>query len=297
MMEVKKLLNKYAEKKYSQFGEDGILNEIFNRIDDSKLDKWCVEFGAKDGVFDSNTYNLIKNHNYSAVLIEGSFKYFKKLEKKFTSKKIIKINKFVSFDGINSLDNILNDTIIPKNFDFLSIDVDGCDYYIFENLNLFTPKILAIEFNHLIPNEVDFVQKKDFNVKQGSSAKSIINLAKNKNYHLVANTMTNLFFVHENYKNDVEKEDIFLETLRDDSNIKNLIFTTYDGTLFTTKPVDISWHKMQIESDKFQILPKFLRKFPGDYNIFHRIFFYIFREIKFPGRFIKKILKKKLFND
>ena len=213
MIEFKKLLNKYAEKKYSQFGEDGILNEIFNRIDDSKLDKWCVEFGAKDGVFDSNTYNLIKNHNYSAVLIEGSFKYFKKLEKKFTSKKIIKINKFVSFDGINSLDNILNDTIIPKNFDFLSIDVDGCDYYIFENLNLFTPKILAIEFNHLIPNEVDFVQKKDFNVKQGSSAKSIINLAKNKNYHLVANTMTNLFFVHENYKTDVEKEDIFLETL------------------------------------------------------------------------------------
>ena len=129
MNEIRKLLNKYAEKKYSQFGEDGILNEIFNRIDDSKLDKWCVEFGAKDGVFDSNTYNLIKNHNYSAVLIEGSFKYFKELEKNFTSKKIIKINKFVSFDGINSLDNILNDTIIPKNFDLSESNFSPQNFY------------------------------------------------------------------------------------------------------------------------------------------------------------------------
>ena len=37
MNEVRKLLNKYAEKKYSQFGEDGILNEIINRIDNNKL--------------------------------------------------------------------------------------------------------------------------------------------------------------------------------------------------------------------------------------------------------------------
>ena len=161
MNEVRKLLNEYAEKKYSQFGEDGILNEIINRIDNNKLDKWCVEFGAKDGILDSNTYNLIKNHSYSAVLIESDLKYFKKLEKNFISKKIIKINKFVSFDGINSLDNILKDTDLPKNFDFLSIDVDGCDYHIFENLNLFKPKIVIIEFNHLIPNEVDFIQKKD----------------------------------------------------------------------------------------------------------------------------------------
>ena len=292
MNEVRKLLNEYAEKKYSQFGEDGILNEIINRIDNNKLDKWCVEFGAKDGILDSNTYNLIKNHSYNAVLIESDLKYFKKLEKNFISKKIIKINKFVSFDGINSLDNILKDTDLPKNFDFLSIDVDGCDYHIFENLNLFKPKIVIIEFNHLIPNEVDFIQKKDFNIKQGSSAKSIINLAKNKNYHLVASTTTNLIFIHENYKHQVEKEDISLEDLRNDSDIKNIIFTTYDGTLFTTKPIDISWHKIKVENNKFQFLPKFLRKFPGDYNLFHRIVFYLFREVKFPGRFLKKIFNR-----
>ncbi len=47
-----------------------------------------------------------------------------------------------------------------KIFDFLSIDIDGCDYHIFEQLELFTPKIICIEFNHMIPNEVEFVQVK-----------------------------------------------------------------------------------------------------------------------------------------
>ena len=53
------------------------------------------------------------------------------------------------------------------------------------------------ELKDLIPNEVEFVQSKNFALKQGSSPKSLVNLAKLKNYHLVANTLTNLFFVHE----------------------------------------------------------------------------------------------------
>ena len=41
--------------------EDGIIKEILNRIEIENLDKYCVEFGARDGISDSNTYNLIKN--------------------------------------------------------------------------------------------------------------------------------------------------------------------------------------------------------------------------------------------
>ena len=105
-------------------------------------------------------YNLIKNYDYNAVLIESDDKYFNKLKKNIKSEKIIKIKKLVSLEGSNKLENILQNTKIPKNFDFLSIDIDGCDYYIFEQLELFTPKIVCIEFNHMIPNEVEFVQKK-----------------------------------------------------------------------------------------------------------------------------------------
>ena len=169
-----------CKKIYSQFGEDGILLEILNRLKNKNLDKCCVEFGAKDGISYSNTYNLIKHYNYNAVLIEGDKKYFKKLSKNLPQKNIIKINKFVNFSGPNNLDEILGSTAIPENFDILSIDIDGCDFYIFESLIEYRPKIVCIEFNHLIPNSVEFVQKKDFKVKQGSSAKSLIKLAEKK---------------------------------------------------------------------------------------------------------------------
>ncbi len=286
-------LNKFEKKIYSQFGEDGIIQEIIKRIGEKNLDKWCVEFGAKDGISDSNTYNLIKNLDYNAVLIEGDKKFFNELKRNIKSDKVIKLNKLVTFEGSNKLENILQDTKIPKNFDFLSIDVDGCDYYIFEQLELFTPKIICIEFNHMIPNEVEFVQIKNFAFKQGSSPKSLVNLAKLKNYHLVANTLTNLFFVHENIKDFVLDENISLESIRKDENVKNLIFSGYDGTLFTTKPVEISWHKIKVGNKNLQILPKYLRKFPGDYNLVDKVIFYIFREFLFPGRFLRKLFKKK----
>ena len=195
-----KTLNEYSEKIYSQFGEDGLIKEILNRIEFKNLDKWCVEFGARDGISDSNAHNLIKNHDYKAVLIEGDKKYFKKLCKNFISDKIIKLNKFIDFYGDNSLDNVLKKTQIPKNFDFLSIDIDGCDYFIFKSMELYRPKIVCIEFNHLIPNEVEFIQEKNFNIKQGTSALSLINLAKKKDYLLVGSTLSNLFFVDRAYK-------------------------------------------------------------------------------------------------
>ena len=286
-------LNRFSNKIYSQFGEDGIISEILKRLDKSNHDKWCVEFGARDGISDSNTLNLIKNYNYKAVLIEGDKKYYKKLCQNFPQNEIIKINKFVDFSGEENLDNLLRVTKIPKNFDFLSIDIDGCDYYVFESLNEYRPKIVCIEFNHLIPNSIEFVQKKDFKVKQGSSAKSLIKLAGKKDYKLVGSSFSNLFFIDKEYFNLVTEKEVLLEDLIDDHEIKNFIFSSYDGTLHTTKPVKLGWHKIELKNEKIQILPKFLRHFPDDYNFFQKIIFLILREFLYPGRFIRKIFRKK----
>ena len=290
----KEILNKYSKKIYSQFGEDGIILEILNRLGSQNLDNWCVEFGARDGMSDSNTFNLIKNHNYNAVLIEGDKSYFKKLCKNLPQKEVIKINKFVNFSGDDNLDRILETTSIPKNFDVLSIDIDGCDFYIFQSLVNYRPKVVCLEFNHLIPNSVEFVQKKSFKIKQGSSGKSLVKLAHEKRYELVASSLTNLFFIEQTYIDKIIKEKITLDDLIDDNDIKNFIFCGYDGTLHTTKPLKLGWHKLEIKNEKIQILPKFLRYFPDDYNLFQKIFFLLIREIIQPGRFIKKIFKKKI---
>jgi hypothetical protein len=40
------------------------------------------------------------------------------------------VHKFVDFEGDNCLDNILSSINCPQDFDLLSIDVDGTDYFI-----------------------------------------------------------------------------------------------------------------------------------------------------------------------
>ena len=64
------LLN-YRYNITSQYGEDGIIEEIFNRILNLEKDFWCCEFGAWDGKLFSNTWNLLNNKHWHGVLIEG----------------------------------------------------------------------------------------------------------------------------------------------------------------------------------------------------------------------------------
>src|SRR5260370_39426352 len=69
----------YAANVYSQNGEDGILSKILELL--PAKDEWCVEFGAWDGRYLSNTCNLIEKSGYSAVLIEPDRKKFADLLK------------------------------------------------------------------------------------------------------------------------------------------------------------------------------------------------------------------------
>ena len=101
------------------------------------------------------------------------------------------------------------------------------------------------------------------------------------------------FFVDKSYSDLISKTPINLDDLIDDKEIQNYIFCGYDGTLHTTKPLKLGWHKIQIKNKHIQPLPSSLRYFPDDYNLLQKIFFLIFREFKDPGRFIRKFLSKK----
>ena len=59
-------LNGFARNVYSQFGEDGILEELFSRFPAPRdRNSFCVEFGAWDGIHLSNCANLILTANWS----------------------------------------------------------------------------------------------------------------------------------------------------------------------------------------------------------------------------------------
>jgi hypothetical protein len=281
-------LQTFAANVHSQNGEDGIIEEILARVGRVwPLNKWCVEFGAWDGIFLSNTYNLISKKGYSAVLIEGDKDKFRILCGNIPQLNVHKICQFVTFDGHATLDETLKATPIPRDFDFLSIDIDGCDYFIFESLRQYQPKIVCIEYNPTIPNEVDFVQPRDFRIKQGASAKSLIALATSKGYSLVAVTACNLIFVRNNLSEAVvSAERPELQTLRDDSRFKAFIFVGFDGTILSNKThITLPWHGISPELSRLQPLPSVLRRYSPDYSRLQRLLFCMLHPATFRNEF------------
>src|SRR3989344_894048 len=134
----------------SQHGEDVIIEAIFETI--TPTNRWCVEFGAVDGQSGSNSWNLINNHDWSAVLVESHPGYYARLKARYAANpKVRTRNLKVSFEGRQILDKILAEAGAPKEIDLLSIDIDGADYHIWQSLKKFQPRVVIIECNLRIP--------------------------------------------------------------------------------------------------------------------------------------------------
>src|SRR4051794_8762877 len=110
-----KWLLEHAVDVNSQNGEDGIIAKILDVI--GRPIGWCVEFGAWDGSYLSNTYDLISRRGFSAVLIEGSERRFADLAKTFAGNpKVLPISGFVGFSATDNLDTLLAKASIPEEF-------------------------------------------------------------------------------------------------------------------------------------------------------------------------------------
>ena len=270
-------LFEHRENIYSQSGEDGVIRKILEIIPESN--NWCVEFGAWDGIHYSNTKSLIDN-SYSAVLIEGSKQKFKVLTNTFKhNKNVIAINDFVGFSKNDNLDKLLENTPTPTNFDFLSIDVDGNDYHIWKAAKHYNAKLVCIEFNPTIPTEVHFIQPANLKINQGASLSAIVQLGKEKGYELVSVLPFNAFFVKKEYFDLFEIKDNSPLTLRQSSEFITHIFIGYDGKVFLHGNQELTWHGIEMDSNKIQQIPKIFRKFPGGFNKFEQFLFYWYKKL------------------
>jgi hypothetical protein len=197
-------INNYEYRVTSQNNEDGIIDFIFSKINLKKIN--FVEIGFD--FYESNSLNFFKKSK-KGLMIDGSF------EKCFILKNIIKvfyysnnINVLNSLINKENINQIINKHFLNENIDFLSIDVDGIDYYLLEEIN-FSPKLICIEYNHwygpnrsvTIPYDRHFVWNSDY--YSGASLLALTKLANKKNYHLIAidSSCTNAFFIHNDYKN------------------------------------------------------------------------------------------------
>ena len=256
--EIESPLLNYRYNKVSQDGEDGIIERMLEII--SPINNYCVEFGAWDGKYFSNCYNLIEKKWHGCFIEGNSDKYQNLIATYSGNNDVICLNKFVEFEGQNSLDNILHEISAPVDLDFISIDVDGNDYYIWESLTKYQPRSLVIEFNPTVPNDVIFVQAKSNKINQGCSLHALIMLGKEKGYELVCCTGWNAFFV---------KKELFELFGIKNNTINSLyqpicdgrIFHGYDSEIFVTGMPKLIWSNIDIDSRKLQVLPKYKRHF------------------------------------
>ncbi|MEN9405890.1 MAG: hypothetical protein RLZ12_174 [Bacillota bacterium] len=197
-------LHLYEHKIKSQFGEDGIIQEIFRRI--GTTNRLCVEFGGYDGIAMSNTANLIMNHGWHGVFIEGSSKFCQQARSNYhklgLEAKVSVYNNFITRENIAA---IFKAAKIPKEFDFLSIDLDGNDYYVWQALAMYRPRVLVIEYNASYPPPLKWIRPYDPNFawdgsnNYGASLNKFEELGKSMGYCLLGTEHMgcNAFFIRK----------------------------------------------------------------------------------------------------
>lgn len=274
----------YRQNITSQNGEDGVIQKIFGVI--GETNRWCVEFGAGSGKKSNNTWNLIVNKGWSAVLIEAERALYQDLNKRYEeNKQVTCILAAVTAEGKYALDNILRETNIPATFDFLSIDIDGQDYHVWEAVKKHEPRVVMIEINPDIPAGCDFVQPKEIIATGGSSFLAMSRLARTKGYELVYVFGVNAIFV---------KKELFFKFGIADNSLTTLsplrlspyqFFQFYDGSIVLT---GIERRKVLAYRKKIKAAPVWVFENNKLYPV-------TFTRDRRAVRMIKNILKKTFF--
>ena len=275
-------LLEHAANVTSQNGEDGIIAKILEVI--GTPCGWCVEFGAWDGRYLSNTHNLIANRGFFAVMIEGSAKRFRDLEAAFKgNSKVYPVNAFVGFTEADGLDAILARTPIPEDFDVLSIDIYGNDYHFLNAVTRYRPRVVVIEYNPTIPTAIDFVQPPDLSINQGASITALNRLAAQKGYELVAVTTHNCLFVRRDYFAAFGIENNAVASLRADESMVTYIFNGFDGTVFIRGYGALGWHGVPYREKRMQLIARTFRRFPDTLGPVMKVLAKHYRSLKKRG--------------
>jgi len=140
------VLNRHERRLFSQNGEDGILEAIFERV--KPLSQTFVEFGVEDGS-ECNTAYLVRNKRWSGYFIEGDPVKYRALERNYRRYSRVKTaNEMITAENIVPIFERLG---VPLEFDLLSIDIDGNDYWVWRALKGYRPRVVSIEFNLAFP--------------------------------------------------------------------------------------------------------------------------------------------------
>lgn len=183
--------NEHDKKIYSQLGEDGYLEYLFQKI--GTTSKKFVEMGVGDGT-ECNTRNLVENWGWSGTMVEGDRKRADKATKLYKEFPVIVFNYFVTIKNRNFF--------LEEGLDLLSIDIDGNDYWIWKALKL-NPRVVIIEYNSSFGEKSITIPLSDSARSEthpdwlyhGASLRAMVKLGNAKGYKLVYANGTNAIFI------------------------------------------------------------------------------------------------------
>ncbi len=192
---------------FSQWGEDGILNWLVDKI--PNISHSFIEFGVEN-YRESNTRLLLWLRNWRGVVIDGSEKNIEDIRKQDVSWRfdLQSICAFIDRDNINGL---ITTSGLQGEIGILSVDIDGNDYWVWDAIDVVNPAIVVCEYNAVfgdlnavtIPYDPTFyvTQAHYSNLYFGASIQAVIELGKRKGYQLVGTNSNgcNAFFVRDDY--------------------------------------------------------------------------------------------------
>jgi hypothetical protein len=202
-----KRLNRFEYQVFSQFGEDGMIAEIYNRI--GTTNRYFIEFGVENGT-ECNTTNLLLK-DWKGLWIEANEGHVatikSSLQKKISENSLEVLNSFITAENIEEL---LNSANVPQEPDLLSIDIDRNDYYVWQRITKYRPRVVIIEYNAIFRPGDRFIVPYDAHAAWdgsshfGASLQSYYELGLEKGYHLVGCTFSgvNAFFVRQDLVED-----------------------------------------------------------------------------------------------
>ncbi len=203
-----KRLLRFGFKVYSQCDEDGIIQEIFNRIGTSN--RTFVEFGVESGI-ECNSVKLLVE-GWRGLWLDGGAQHIAQIHTNFRTfideHRLTANEAFIVAENINSL---LARGGMTGQIDFLSIDIDNNDYWVWKAITVIKPRVVVIEYNATLRPPLSLVvpydpaRRWDGSNYFGASLEALVRLGRSKGYRLVGCSFAgaNAFFVREDIAGDL----------------------------------------------------------------------------------------------
>ena len=216
-VKVKKEISSLQEvefKVFSQWGDDGIIQWLIHNLDIPN--KTFIEFGVEYYV-EANTRFLLMNDNWSGLVMDGSKDNIDRIRQSdfYWKYDLTAKEAFIDCDNINGL---ISEQRFDRELGILHIDIDGNDYWIWENIDVVNPVIVIMEYNSVFGKDraITVPYNKTFyrtdahhsNLYFGASLKAFCHLAEKKGYALVGSNSAgnNAYFVRKDKLNEEVKE-------------------------------------------------------------------------------------------